>query len=260
MRRRSESVQPSPHVDRARSSVGRCSAWLLFCSSRLVVSRCTRRKSGAKISKGQTSPGSRPVPISNTAWTFTAACKVSRILEMVASKSPSPATTARLFISVRRCRRLASFPSSRAVSGSAATDRESSFLPEPCSPAPPIRAQASPPRRCSPGPLTRKSASGSSSGSTTSRPLLERQVRVLRLQFGAGVDSREAYVDQVWLNAYGGPGTTNLWIDDLELTSVVAPTNTGPVVQVSGVEILPEREAPQSPEGVASVRTATYGA
>jgi hypothetical protein len=72
--------------------------------------------------------------------------------------------------------------------------------------------------------------------------LLERQVRVLRLQFGSGgVDSREAYVDQVWLNVYGGPGSTNVCIDDLELTSVVSPNAATPVIQVSGVEILPER-------------------
>ncbi|MBI3836940.1 MAG: hypothetical protein HY288_03275, partial [Planctomycetia bacterium] len=36
--------------------------------------------------------------------------------------------------------------------------------------------------------------------------LLERQVRVLRTQFGPQVDAREAYVDRVLLNVYGGPG------------------------------------------------------
>ncbi|MCX7428538.1 MAG: hypothetical protein NTW96_23295 [Planctomycetia bacterium] len=47
--------------------------------------------------------------------------------------------------------------------------------------------------------------------------LLARQVRVLRLQLGPGVDATEAYVDQMLLNVYGGPGTTNVWIDDLEI-------------------------------------------
>jgi len=53
--------------------------------------------------------------------------------------------------------------------------------------------------------------------------LLERQVRVLRLQLGRAVDSREAFVDQVWLNVYGGPGTTSLLIDDLDLVGIIPP-------------------------------------
>ncbi len=60
---------------------------------------------------------------------------------------------------------------------------------------------------------------------------IERQLRVLRTQFGPSVDAREAYIDQVVLNAYGGPGTTNVWIDDLELTGAVggaAVSNTAP--------------------------------
>lgn len=54
--------------------------------------------------------------------------------------------------------------------------------------------------------------------------LLERQVRVLRTQFGPDVDSREAYVDLLVVNAYGGTGVTNLWIDDLELLGQVPAT------------------------------------
>lgn len=50
---------------------------------------------------------------------------------------------------------------------------------------------------------------------------LERLVRVLRSQFGPDVDAREAYVDMVVLNAYGGLGTTNVWLDDLEVTGHV---------------------------------------
>ena len=52
--------------------------------------------------------------------------------------------------------------------------------------------------------------------------LLERQVRVLRTQFGAQVDAREAYIDMLLINAYGGPGTTNVWVDDLEIGGVVS--------------------------------------
>jgi len=51
--------------------------------------------------------------------------------------------------------------------------------------------------------------------------LLERQVRVLRSQYGPGVDDREAYVDMVVLNAYGGSGTSNVWLDELEFRGQV---------------------------------------
>ena len=34
---------------------------------------------------------------------------------------------------------------------------------------------------------------------------------------GPSVDGREAYVERVVLNVYGGPGVTNVWIDDLEV-------------------------------------------
>jgi len=58
--------------------------------------------------------------------------------------------------------------------------------------------------------------------------LLARQVRVLRTQLGPGVDGREAYVDRVLLNVYGGPGATTVWIDDLDIAGYVAvPTHAG---------------------------------
>ncbi|HEV3416257.1 MAG TPA: hypothetical protein VG056_05575 [Pirellulales bacterium] len=53
---------------------------------------------------------------------------------------------------------------------------------------------------------------------------LERQLRVLRLQLARpDIDARGAYLDQVWLNVFGGTGTTNVAIDDLELTGIVDP-------------------------------------
>jgi hypothetical protein len=55
--------------------------------------------------------------------------------------------------------------------------------------------------------------------------LLARQVRVLRAQFGANVDGQDAYVDAVLLNVFGGPGTTNVWIDDLDIAGHVAYEN-----------------------------------
>jgi len=55
---------------------------------------------------------------------------------------------------------------------------------------------------------------------------LARQVRVLRTQLGPGVDDREAYVRDIVLNVYGGPGTTHTWIDDLDLRGHVARPQT----------------------------------
>jgi|GEM_PF-437810 len=52
---------------------------------------------------------------------------------------------------------------------------------------------------------------------------LARQVRVLRSQYGPHVDEREAYVSHVLLNVYGGPGVTNVWIDDLDVAGLVSP-------------------------------------
>jgi len=58
--------------------------------------------------------------------------------------------------------------------------------------------------------------------------LLTRQVRVLRAQFGPQVDGREAYVAAVLLNIYGGPGETNVWIDDLDVSGY-APAPETPI-------------------------------
>lgn len=46
---------------------------------------------------------------------------------------------------------------------------------------------------------------------------LERQVRALRSQWGPKIDTRQAYVDLLVLNAYAGTTSTHLWIDDLEV-------------------------------------------
>ena len=51
---------------------------------------------------------------------------------------------------------------------------------------------------------------------------LARQIRVLR-QSSHDIDSREAYVDQILLNVYGGPGSTEVLIDDLAIHGLVRP-------------------------------------
>ena len=50
---------------------------------------------------------------------------------------------------------------------------------------------------------------------------LLRQTRILRTQVGADIDPREAYVERVLLNIYGGPGVTRVWIDDLDIGGYV---------------------------------------
>ncbi|HEY2895269.1 MAG TPA: hypothetical protein VGJ16_13685, partial [Pirellulales bacterium] len=54
--------------------------------------------------------------------------------------------------------------------------------------------------------------------------LVDRQVRVLRAKFGPQIDAREAFVDLILINAYGGPGATNIWVDDLEVSGIIGPS------------------------------------
>ncbi len=48
------------------------------------------------------------------------------------------------------------------------------------------------------------------------------RVRLLRLEHGAAVDGREAIVDRFYVNVCGGPGVTEVWLDDLEIAGHVA--------------------------------------
>ena len=57
--------------------------------------------------------------------------------------------------------------------------------------------------------------------------LLSRQVHALRAQMGPQVDAREAYVDALLLNVYGGQGQTVVNIDDLQVDGVVPRNDAG---------------------------------
>ena len=57
--------------------------------------------------------------------------------------------------------------------------------------------------------------------------LLQRQIPLLRSQFGSDVSPREAYLDLLVLNAYGGEGATELWLDDLEVRGQVLAEQLG---------------------------------
>jgi hypothetical protein len=82
--------------------------------------------------------------------------------------------------------------------------------------------------------------------------LLSRQVRVLRAQIGPDVDAREAYVDQVLLNVYGGPGQSAVVIDDLEIVGLVP--RQGVVQPVSAIGAVNDQPAGSAgaPSGSAS--------
>ena len=62
--------------------------------------------------------------------------------------------------------------------------------------------------------------------------LLQRQIRVLRAEPGVAIDGREAYLGELVLNVYGGPGITNVWIDDLDIAGFVSvpPAAANPVM------------------------------
>ena len=78
---------------------------------------------------------------------------------------------------------------------------------------------------------------------------LEDQLRILRTQYGSQLDSREAYIDQILINAYGGAGVTSVWIDQLEIEGAVVPTPVEPpqALQGTGVAEAP-RDVPSRPD------------
>ncbi len=51
--------------------------------------------------------------------------------------------------------------------------------------------------------------------------LVKAQQKVMREQLKRDVDFTDAYIDRVVINAYSGPGMTELWVDDLEIGPVI---------------------------------------
>jgi hypothetical protein len=51
--------------------------------------------------------------------------------------------------------------------------------------------------------------------------LVKEQQQLLRAELRRDVDFRDAYIDRLVLNVYGGPGRTDIWIDDLEIGPVL---------------------------------------
>ncbi len=58
--------------------------------------------------------------------------------------------------------------------------------------------------------------------------LAKEQQQLMRAELRRDVDFTDAYIDRLMLNVYGGPGRTDIWIDDLEIGPVLetAPFQT----------------------------------
>jgi hypothetical protein len=76
--------------------------------------------------------------------------------------------------------------------------------------------------------------------------LLAREAVWLRSRGRLNVDPREAYLDAVLLNIYGGPGVTHVWIDDLELAGFVEGF-TGANESIALTRWSPPQMAPSAP-------------
>jgi hypothetical protein len=61
--------------------------------------------------------------------------------------------------------------------------------------------------------------------------LLDDERQRLRTRLNKDIDITDAYIDQLVLNLYTGPGPTEVWIDDLELTPVTAAVDPNVSVQ-----------------------------
>lgn len=58
--------------------------------------------------------------------------------------------------------------------------------------------------------------------------LVGKQLPVLQTKIGHAVNSTGAYVDRLVLNLYTGPGTAEVWIDDIDIGPVKPPEGAGP--------------------------------
>ncbi len=63
--------------------------------------------------------------------------------------------------------------------------------------------------------------------------LLKEQQTFLRAELKRDVNFADAYVDQLVLNLYGGPGQTDVWIDDLEVGPLLEDHKTATLAQPS---------------------------
>ncbi|NBO92969.1 MAG: hypothetical protein EBV06_11760 [Planctomycetia bacterium] len=74
---------------------------------------------------------------------------------------------------------------------------------------------------------------------------LREQQQLLNSKLGRDVSTAGAYVDQVVLNLYDGPGTLDVWIDDLEIGPVVGDPKPEGIVAVPTVRPTPGSLVPR---------------
>jgi hypothetical protein len=69
------------------------------------------------------------------------------------------------------------------------------------------------------------------------REAMMRQIPSLRSQFGSTVNPKQAFIDMIVLNTYGGIGSTSIWTDDLRIatpiTGYVSPNQNQPAAELS---------------------------
>ena len=68
------------------------------------------------------------------------------------------------------------------------------------------------------------------------RQAMMQQIPSLRSQFGSTVNPKQAYIDLIVVNAYGGRGSTQIWIDDLKIST--------PIVESGDPAKMPARPDP----------------
>lgn len=78
--------------------------------------------------------------------------------------------------------------------------------------------------------------------------LAKQQQQLLQAQLKRGLNFADAYVDALLLNVYGGPGPTEVWIDDLEVGPILPGSPFQKAVRVQGPET-PTRPSSTPPAG-----------
>jgi hypothetical protein len=84
--------------------------------------------------------------------------------------------------------------------------------------------------------------------------LAKQQQQYMRAQLQRDVDFTDAYIDRIMLNAYAGPGLTDLWVDDLEIGPVTDTATFQATSREAGaVQLQPPGTLPHSPSRSAAV-------
>jgi hypothetical protein len=84
--------------------------------------------------------------------------------------------------------------------------------------------------------------------------LARQQQQIMRARLQRDVDFTDAYIDQLILNVYSGPGRTELWIDDLEIGPVLESSPFQTTSRATNpAKLLPPGESPRTQKRTALV-------